>query len=83
MALLYKGQSFSHVINADLGEGMRRYVCTGYWNSGDRAVHMKTRHEEGDDYSKRFTEYQMGFQWWKKEYYHDTNPHNTYISQGT
>ena len=81
MALLYIGEPFQHNINADLGEGMRRYVCSGVWGSGDRIVQMKTTHVEGDDYSKPFTEYQMGFQWWKKEYYQGHHS-NTFISRG-
>ena len=69
MATHFNGDRFQYVINADLGEGMRHYVCSGVWNSGERSVQMKTTHKDGDDYSKPFAEYQMGFRWWKEKYY--------------
>ncbi len=79
MAMHRNGERFQEVFTADLGEGRRNYVASGWWNSGDKSVQMRTTHREGDDYSKPFQEYQMGFKYWKEEYYVNTNMYNTVI----
>lgn len=80
MAIHRVGQRFSHLIKQDFGEGMRTYSCTGAWGSGERSVQMKPLHNEGEDLTIKLTEYQLGFTWWKEQYYVNNNMSNTFIS---